>query len=578
VYRSEDGGASWTATAPLINPSVGTNQVVVYALAISADGSGLYAGTRTKNAPSLGYGGVFKSSNHGVSWSLVNNGLPASDLYVYDVAVDPTNSAIVYAGLHGNGLYRSDNSAAYWKRVYEDSVSTTALRVVAIDPVSPNIIVFGTVERPSYRSTNYGDSWTNINRSNIYSLSNDVSHANGLYAAVQTSSAINLYYSSNFGATLSARAANLPTPYIYAIPANGSTLFLGGGNDSARVYKSTDGGYGFSASSSGISGYPVTGLVIDPSNSNQLMASLFGVGVKVSSDGGSNWVSKNSGLPTTSIQALAMDPSNASVVYALALDYGVYKTVNGGGSWFAINSGYPSAAQSLNGNKDLPYQPMAPLEPPSGNVDDSKTLSLSATTSVPGLSAAVSTTGVVLLGTSGRGVLKGNGSSWSATNIISGSIYTVVFDRGNPTQVWFGGNSSAGSFRSSFDSGATWGAGNAALAGRTVYSISQGALDANVLLAGTDAGAYLSFDRGITWSAAGLSGAVRAVAVHPSVAKRLLAATATSVYISHDNGLSWKVIDPTMNLFGYLGVATTPAAADYFYFYSRYGGVVRFID
>jgi photosystem II stability/assembly factor-like uncharacterized protein len=84
VYYSRDSGYTWTRS-PL-------NNDLVYSLAVA--GSVVYAGTELN--------GVFLSTNNGLNWSQLNDGLPTGitiySLYLYN--------NYVYAGASQNGVYR----------------------------------------------------------------------------------------------------------------------------------------------------------------------------------------------------------------------------------------------------------------------------------------------------------------------------------------------------------------------------------------------------------------------------------------------------------------------------------------
>src|SRR5262245_27917922 len=60
----------------------------------------LYAGTASD-------GGVYKSTNGGVSWTAVNSGL--SSTTVLALAIDRSMPAILYAGTSGGGVFKSTN-------------------------------------------------------------------------------------------------------------------------------------------------------------------------------------------------------------------------------------------------------------------------------------------------------------------------------------------------------------------------------------------------------------------------------------------------------------------------------------
>jgi photosystem II stability/assembly factor-like uncharacterized protein len=102
VFKSVDGGVHWFSLTEVI-----TN---VTALAMDPlNPNILYAGTQ--GYFSYDYGGyisgsgILKSTDGGVTWVAVNNGL--LNLEITALAIDPSNSALVYAGTDGGGYSRA---------------------------------------------------------------------------------------------------------------------------------------------------------------------------------------------------------------------------------------------------------------------------------------------------------------------------------------------------------------------------------------------------------------------------------------------------------------------------------------
>lgn len=78
----------------------------------------IYAGTGFKS--NYNGHGIYKSTDDGLSWQSINNGLPVDTLwlggyYVQSVAIDPHNSQTIYAAGFG-GLYKSTDGGQLWKR------------------------------------------------------------------------------------------------------------------------------------------------------------------------------------------------------------------------------------------------------------------------------------------------------------------------------------------------------------------------------------------------------------------------------------------------------------------------------
>jgi len=106
ILRTTDGGDNWTQIShpTLINQNIS---------AIAARGATLLVGS---NLP----GGVFRSTNGGVSWATVTgssgSGLP-QDGRVFDLVGDPGNLNRFYVTVMRTGIFRSDNGGATWTNI-----------------------------------------------------------------------------------------------------------------------------------------------------------------------------------------------------------------------------------------------------------------------------------------------------------------------------------------------------------------------------------------------------------------------------------------------------------------------------
>jgi photosystem II stability/assembly factor-like uncharacterized protein len=98
ILRSTNGGQQWVETSGLEGTSV-------YTLAGSPDGSELYAaGWET---------GLWRSVDDGATWSKVWDA-PGIDA-IFSFLVDPRDSAHLFAGTDGNGLFESFDHAVHWQ-------------------------------------------------------------------------------------------------------------------------------------------------------------------------------------------------------------------------------------------------------------------------------------------------------------------------------------------------------------------------------------------------------------------------------------------------------------------------------
>jgi photosystem II stability/assembly factor-like uncharacterized protein len=107
-----------------------------------------------------------------------------------------------------------------------------------------------------------------------------------------------------------------------------------------ELYSSTDAGTYWDATAIG-SDMPTTSLTINQHDPSVLLIGTQGGGILRSSDGGADWYGTD--LSTdVNVQALAFNPRSASVAYA-ATDAGMYESIDGGGSWQPDQRGIPDA-------------------------------------------------------------------------------------------------------------------------------------------------------------------------------------------------------------------------------------------
>jgi photosystem II stability/assembly factor-like uncharacterized protein len=174
VYKSEDGGMTWVET----NDGLGTNgNRFVSSLAIdTTDPKVLYVGVDMEEAYSEAlerdqYGGVYKSENGGSSWTKVDRGIAN----VLGIAIDFHRPQIIYAaartyydGVHDRefegGVYQSIDGGDTWDRVFEDPF----VMDVVTDQHHPEVVYACTGDYPYhdqstgnglFRSDDSGGSW-----------------------------------------------------------------------------------------------------------------------------------------------------------------------------------------------------------------------------------------------------------------------------------------------------------------------------------------------------------------------------------------------------------------------------------
>lgn len=157
VFKSIDGGQSWTAA------NFGTRGLVEDLAVDPANSATLYAGIGGCSFGCLSPAGVFKSTDGAMSWTGVNSGI--TDLQVVSLAVDPSNSNVLYAGTRLHGLFKSIDAGANWNLVDSGLRSTlfaTLHLPLVIDPLNPGTVYAGTANGV-FKSTDSGTKWTSAN-------------------------------------------------------------------------------------------------------------------------------------------------------------------------------------------------------------------------------------------------------------------------------------------------------------------------------------------------------------------------------------------------------------------------------
>ena len=131
LYKTTDGGKSWSLILKGPNPSTGCSMISMDVHNPSTIFAGMWdfrrkgwtfrSGGDSSSAPSGS--GLFRSTNGGESWVDLNqetaHGLPSKPWGRVAVAVAPSSPKVVYAFIEAeppkNGLYRSDDGGATWQ-------------------------------------------------------------------------------------------------------------------------------------------------------------------------------------------------------------------------------------------------------------------------------------------------------------------------------------------------------------------------------------------------------------------------------------------------------------------------------
>ncbi len=251
---------------------------------------------------------------------------------ITDIAVDPTNADLVYAGAAEGGVFKSTDGGQSWTPVF-DQMPSLSIGALAIDPSNPNVVYAGTGEvNPGggsmayggaglFRSSNQGDTWQLVGLENSGSIGRILVH-----------------------------------------PGDPDTLFVAAMGqlwqaDTERgVYRTTDGGDTWDKILYVDDETGCVDLIQRPDDPDVLYAAMWqrirqpeyydyggpGCAVYRSTDGGDNWQLVEGGLPTPSddggrigLSLCASQPDVMHAIYADRTGYfdGLYRSTDGGSIW-----------------------------------------------------------------------------------------------------------------------------------------------------------------------------------------------------------------------------------------------------
>jgi photosystem II stability/assembly factor-like uncharacterized protein len=329
--------------------------------------SGVIGDPHTYYFGSVG-GGVWKSTDGGLSWHPMTDKTKDMSPSIGAIAVAPSDSNVIYAGtgeacirgniIAGNGIYKSIDAGKTWSFV--GLKDTRAIGRIIVHPKNPDVVLvaalghpFGpNAERGIFRTTDGGKTWSKVlfkdeNTGGI-DLAFDPSNPNiifaGLWQARRSPWGMDsggpgsgLYRSTDGGTTWKHLSGHgLPEGTIgrigVAVAYNGGRVWALVEADKGGLFRSDDGGDSWTLTNSDRQyrqrAFYYTHVFADPQSSDGVY--VLNTGMYRSNDGGKTF--KPIRVPHGDNHGLWIDPNDPQRMIE-SNDGGANVSTNGGGTW-----------------------------------------------------------------------------------------------------------------------------------------------------------------------------------------------------------------------------------------------------
>lgn len=471
---------------------------------------------------------------------------------VFAIEQNPFDSSHMLAGTFFGGLYESHDDGLTWQPV-ETPFAEKSVFDIEFDHQRDGVYFVATFEEGIYTTVDGGQTWLDADRGitdpNVQSIAVDPTNSANMLAATFSG----VFRSDNGGLTwyLPAGGQGLASKDVVFDPLNASTVYMAA-LQAPGIYRSDDGGSTWSAFVDGMGQHDIQRLHYDSLVGDTLYAvSSSGDAYRLNA-GTTVWDEIDDGLPQVPFNDIYVHPTDVNRLF-LATEAGVYTSPDGGESWFQSygSSTYVRQATlrlivneqsgrihagNLNGI-GLVYSDDVG-QSWQGAVEGFQNIFVGAFEVINTADSAI------LYAGSDQGLFYAaealrteSGLQWIAPgggDSLNLGIFTLKAHPSEPGTL-FAGTERRGVYRST-DWGQTWEPWNAGIVPLQTHDIGQSRNDADVLIAGTSAGLWISRDGGQEWNETDLTiPSITAVLVDPFRNR--------TMYVGTDGGLVYRSTD-----------------------------------
>jgi hypothetical protein len=393
VFRSTDGGASFALAASPVPTGVRE-------MAAAIDGR-FYL---------IDYQGhLLQSLDQGTTWTPISAPWAASP-QVSTVATDPNDAQVIWVGVTGVGLYRSDDRGTTWVAPTASpalftghiwsvdvqrgdstrllagttegyAVSTNrgaswsyysffqSTAAVAFDPVTPANAIAIDFSGQVHRSVDGGLTWPMVLQAPFLDLSTvgRIAYSTSRPGRILIATSDGPYLSDDGGATFQARTNGVYGGYPTAFAAaDDGTLYASYAAGPAGIFRRGNGGWlpvnAAALRAALLQTIRMDDVAVSRSDPDYLFALNQNYEIVRSPDGGESWTAPAAQFTTSNPNArpavLAVDPRTPDIAWTGTYTDGLWKTVDRGATWLKRSAGLPDRIDRIGidpANPDTVY-------------------------------------------------------------------------------------------------------------------------------------------------------------------------------------------------------------------------------